>query len=141
MGKCRQVKLRMWAITLAVSGFFSFITIGFANFSQSLMPHAQLNSSFSAFVFPNPIRTPIHPTLVVEPGTAEKITARIYDPAGILVFQTRVDDHALKTTANSSTYEVPLNVSLTPGVYVGLVLGYAGDSVSEKSIVRFSVVR
>lgn len=131
----------LWAIALFISGILATYQLALADIAQQLSQHASLSDHFSAFVYPNPVQARQQPTLVVQPGSAERISARIYDPAGTEIFQTRVDDHSLSASNQGLAYEIPVKNNLKPGVYMGLLLGYQGDRISERSTFRFSVVK
>lgn len=131
----------LWAIALFISGILASFQFALAEISQLTSQHATLSSTFNGYVYPNPIRPFQHPVLVVEPGSSEKISAHIYDLSGSVVFQTRVDDHTLTSMNNALAYEVPVQADLKPGVYVGLLLGYQGDRINDRTTFRFSVVK
>lgn len=142
MRQNRRKKVGLWAIALAISGtFFSFHWAWAETSLQISAQHASLTPTFGAYIFPNPVRLDQHPTMMVEPGASDKITARIYDSAGSQIFQTRVDDHNLTSLNTGLAYEVPVTASLKPGVYMGLLLGYQGDRITDRTTFRFSVVK
>ncbi len=89
------------------------------------------------YVFPNPFRSNDNPILHVEVGMANSVSTRIYDPAGDLVYETRVDS-AVKVVNGKPAYEAPLDIThLKPGAYIGIVTATKNGSESLRKRYRF----
>jgi hypothetical protein len=117
-------------------------TVYHYGFYQVYSPIAGLPFAFGeVYVFPNPSKSGDIPTLHVEVGAADKVTVRIYDISGDLVYQGRVDENQLLVNGKPS-YEHAMNSSkFKSGVYNGVVTAEkAGKDIIRKKF-RFSVVK
>lgn len=117
-------------------------TLKHLGYYQVFAPIINLPFSFAeVYVFPNPTKGGQVPTLHVEIGQADEVSTRIYDVAGDLVFEGRVDS---KTTVvnGKSAYEHALNPDLfKSGVYIGVVTATKAGKETVRKRYRFTIVK
>jgi hypothetical protein len=93
------------------------------------------------YVFPNPVRGKQVPTLHAEVGAAERVSTRIYDVAGDVVFEGRIDQAPI-VTDGVIAYELPLDPSIfRSGVYIGVVTAERSGRETIRRQYRFTVVK
>jgi hypothetical protein len=111
-------------------------------FYQVFSPILGLPFSFGdVYVFPNPSKKGDVPTLHIEVGAADKITARIYDIAGDLVFDGRVDDNHVVVNGKPA-YEYGMKPGqFKSGVYNGTVTAEKGGKDTIRKTFKFAVVK
>jgi hypothetical protein len=93
------------------------------------------------YVYPNPTTKGNVPTLHAEVGAADKVTTRVYDISGDLVFEARIDaNHVVVNGKPAYEYMMDLN-RFKSGVYNGVVTAEkAGKDVIRKKF-KFTVVK
>ncbi len=93
------------------------------------------------YVYPNPTRSGQSGTLHIELPQMDKVTVRIYDVAGELVYS--ADDFTRPQVINGrSSYERPLESShFKAGVYLGVVTAQKAGQDEIRHKFRFSVLR
>jgi hypothetical protein len=111
-------------------------------FYQVFSPIAGLPFSFGeVYVFPNPSKNGDVPTIHVEVGSADKVTARIYDSAGDLVFEKRIDENHVVINGKPA-YEYGMEPSqFKSGVYNGVVTAEKGGKETIRKKFKFTVIR
>ncbi len=111
-------------------------------FYQVFGPIAGLPFSFGeVYVFPNPTTGGNIPTLHVEVGAADKVTARIYDITGDLVYEARIDENHVVINGKPA-YEHAMDGSrFKSGVYSGVVTAEKGGRETIRKKFKFSVVK
>jgi hypothetical protein len=93
------------------------------------------------YVYPNPTRGEQTPTLHVEVGAAEKITTRIYDVSGDVVYEGRIDNEPILVDGKLA-YELPLDKKLfRSGVYIGVVTAQRSGRETIRRQYRFTVIK
>jgi hypothetical protein len=93
------------------------------------------------YVFPNPSRKGDTPTLHVEVGQADRITARIYDISGDLITEFTLTSQP-QVINGKSAYEQALDSSLfKSGVYVGVIIAEKGGKETIRKNFRFSILK
>jgi hypothetical protein len=93
------------------------------------------------YVFPNPSRGRDVPTLHAEVGAAERVSTRIYDVSGDVVFEGRIDESPIVTDGKIA-YELPLNPALfRSGVYIGVVTAERSGRETIRRQYRFTVIK
>ncbi len=109
---------------------------------QIFAPIVSLPYSFGdVYVFPNPTKNGDIPTLHVEVGLSDNVTTRIYDVAGDLVYEKRIDDK-ISLVNGKPSYEHAMDPSLfKSGVYVGVVTAEKAGKETIRKKYRFSVMK
>jgi hypothetical protein len=93
------------------------------------------------FVYPNPTKDVQVPTLHIEVGQADKVTTRVYDVSGGLVFEGRVDE-LIVTVNGKLSYEYAFDPKLfTSGVYTGEVTAEKAGIATIRKEYRFTVIK
>jgi hypothetical protein len=111
-------------------------------FYQVFTPIVGLPFSFGeVYVYPNPSTKGNVPTLHAEVGAADKVTTRVYDISGDLVFEARIDaNHVVVNGKPAYEYMMDPN-RFKSGVYNGVVTAEkAGKDVIRKKF-KFTVVK
>lgn len=103
-----------------------------------------LNLPFSfgeVYVYPNPAKGSDTPVLHVEIGQADRVTTRIYDVAGDLVFETRIDKTPILVNGIPA-YEEPLDPArFRSGTYIGVVTAERSGKETVRKKYRFTIVK
>lgn len=90
------------------------------------------------YVFPNPVESQDDPILHVEIGQADSVSTRIYDAAGDLVHEARVDSQIVLVNGKSA-YRHPLAIKrIKPGVYIGVVTATKNGKETVRKRYRFT---
>jgi hypothetical protein len=97
----------------------------------------------AVFVFPNPAKGGVVPTIHVEAGLADKVTVKIYNVAGQELLKTSID--APPTLIDSGAgaqyaYEYPWTGHIASGVYLFVVDAEKGGQHLTRT-GKFAVVR
>jgi hypothetical protein len=139
----RQVDAGKWApVPGTLTGTVLTATVYHFGFYQVFSPIPNLPFVFGeVYVFPNPTRDGEVPTIHVEVGQADTVTARVYDVAGDLVYNERVDGSHI-VVAGKAAYEHAMNPSkFKSGIYHGVVTATKGGKETIRKKFRFSVVK
>jgi len=93
------------------------------------------------YVYPNPVKGGETPVLHVEIGKVDVIRMRIYDIAGDLVFEGRIDA-AVKVVNGLPAYEQSVDPSrFKSGAYIGVVTAEKAGKEAARKKFRFSVIK
>jgi hypothetical protein len=139
----RKVSEKRW---IPLPGTYSNLTLKVPvyhyGFYQVFSPIAGLPFSFGeVYVYPNPTTQGNIPTLHVEVGAADRVTARLYDISGDLVVDERIDNNHIVVNGKPA-YEYAMDINkFKSGVYSGVVTAEkAGRDVIRKKF-KFTVVK
>ena len=93
------------------------------------------------YSYPNPVRKNQTAILHVEVGMADAVRTRVYDAAGDLVWESRIDNSVVMVNGKPA-YEMPMDMSrLTSGVYRGYVTAEKNGEETLRKSYTFSVIR
>lgn len=93
------------------------------------------------YVFPNPVRPGEVPTLHIEVGQADKVSYRLYDVAGDLVYEGKVDVGPM-VVEKKPAYEERLDVKkFKSGAYFGVVTAEKAGKDTVRKKFRFTVIK
>lgn len=108
---------------------------------QLYAPITNLPYSFGeVYVFPNPVGPNQAPVLHIEIGMSDKISVRIYDVSGELVYESKINESP-QVIRGSSAYEHTIDATLKPGVYLGVVTADKAGKDSVRQNFRFSILK
>lgn len=116
------------------------VRFDYYGYYQAFVPILNQPFSFSdVYVFPNPSREGDIPTLHIEVGRADRISVRIYDVAGDLVYETTISESPVAIDGKSA-YEHALDPkAYKSGVYVGVVTAEKADQETIRQKFRFTI--
>jgi len=119
-----------------------YVIPSFFGYYQVFAAANNLPFSFGeVYVYPNPTRGGETPTLRVELGAAERVSTRIYDVSGDVVFEGRIDQQPIVSDGKIA-YELPLNKNLfKAGVYIGVVTAERTGRETIRRQYRFTVIK
>jgi hypothetical protein len=93
------------------------------------------------YVFPNPVKGEQKSTLHIEVGQSDKITTRIYDVSGDLVYSAQILETPIPV-AGRLAYEHVLDTSrFRAGSYIGVITAEKTGKTPVRKNFRFSVIK
>lgn len=93
------------------------------------------------YVFPNPAHLGQIPMVHIEVGMSDRVSMRIYDVAGDLVYETRITDMP-QAVRGKSAYEHSLDIArFKSGVYVGVITAEKSGKETLRKTFRFSILK
>ncbi|MCG3205852.1 MAG: hypothetical protein KCHDKBKB_02575 [Elusimicrobia bacterium] len=124
-----------------VDGRVKAVLTSFGHY-QLFTPIPNLPFAFGeVYVFPNPTPKGTVPTLHIEVGKANKVSTRIYDVSGDLVFQSSITSE-ITVVDGQPCYEVSLDPHLfKAGVYIGVVTAEKEGKETIRKQYRFTILK
>ena len=119
-----------------------YVVPSFFAYYQVFAAAANLPFDFGqVYVYPNPAHGAESPTLHVEVGMADRVSTRIYDVSGDLVFEGRLEGSPT-VQDGIAAYEIHLHsADFRSGVYVGVVTAERAGKDTIRRQYRFTIVK